>query len=134
MNRVGEYMYGVGDDTMESVAGRALAGAGWTVAVAESCTGGLVAKRLTDVPGSSAYFVGGVVAYSNDAKMQLLDVSEATLREHGAVSARSRGGNGPRSGSTLRREHGVVGDGHCRSGRRHRREARGSRVRRLCGE
>ena len=84
--RVGEYMYGTGDDTMEVVAGRALAGAGWTVALAESCTGGLVAKRLTDVPGSSAYFLGGVVAYSNEAKAALLGVSEETLRRHGAVS------------------------------------------------
>lgn len=88
VRRVGEYMYGTGDDTLESVAGRALAEAGWTVAVAESCTGGLVAKRLTDVPGSSAYFSGGVVAYSNDAKVRLLDVSEQTLEAHGAVSAR----------------------------------------------
>lgn len=87
IRRVGEYMYGVGDDTMEIVAGRALREAGWTVALAESCTGGLVAKRLTDVPGSSTYFLGGVVAYSNDAKMQLLGVSEDALREHGAVSA-----------------------------------------------
>lgn len=87
VQRVGEYMYGVGEDTMESVAGQALANAGRTVALAESCTGGLVAKRLTDVPGSSAYFLGGVVAYSNDAKTQLLGVSEAALREHGAVSA-----------------------------------------------
>lgn len=85
--RVGEYMYGTGDDTMEVVAGRALARAGWTVALAESCTGGLVAKRLTDVPGSSAYFLGGVVAYSNEAKAALLGVSEETLRRHGAVSA-----------------------------------------------
>src|SRR5690606_30763553 len=76
-----------GDDTMEVVAGRALARAGWTVALAESCTGGLVAKRLTDVPGSSAYFLGGVVAYSNEAKAALLGVSEETLRRHGAVSA-----------------------------------------------
>lgn len=87
VRRVGEYMYGAGDDTMESVTGRALMKAGWTVALAESCTGGLIAKRLTDVPGSSAYFAGGVVAYSNDAKVRLLGVSETTLAHHGAVSA-----------------------------------------------
>ena len=60
---------------------------GLTLATAESCTGGLVSARLTDVPGSSAVFVGGVVAYSNDVKAAQLGVPEAVLREHGAVSA-----------------------------------------------
>lgn len=61
--------------------------AGLTVALAESCTGGLVAALLTDLPGSSAYFVGGVVAYSNSAKEKLLGVPGKLLAEHGAVSA-----------------------------------------------
>ncbi len=60
---------------------------GWTVAMAESCTAGLVSKRLTDHPGASEVFLGGVVAYSNTAKEALLGVPEALLREHGAVSA-----------------------------------------------
>jgi nicotinamide-nucleotide amidase len=60
---------------------------GLTLATAESCTGGLVSARLTDVPGSSAVFVGGIVAYSNDVKAAQLGVPEAVLREHGAVSA-----------------------------------------------
>ncbi len=60
---------------------------GLTLATAESCTGGLVSARLTDVPGSSAVFVGGIVAYSNDVKAAQLGVSEEVLREHGAVSA-----------------------------------------------
>ena len=62
-------------------------GRGLTVALAESCTGGLVAATITDVAGSSGYFLGGVVSYSNDAKASLLDVPHATLDAHGAVSA-----------------------------------------------
>ncbi|MDA8021119.1 MAG: competence/damage-inducible protein A [Thermoanaerobaculia bacterium] len=72
--------------TLEQVAGRKLAEAGRTVVTAESCTGGLVAQRLTRVPGSSAYFEGGVVTYSNRLKRELLDVPQAMLEEHGAVS------------------------------------------------
>ena len=60
---------------------------GWTVATAESCTGGLVASAITDVSGSSAYFRGGIVVYSNDAKVGLLGVPPETLETHGAVSA-----------------------------------------------
>lgn len=62
-------------------------GRGLTVALAESCTGGLVAATLTEVPGSSGYFRGGVVAYANDAKEALLDVPRPVLEAHGAVSA-----------------------------------------------
>jgi len=65
---------------------RHLAAAGLTVAAAESLTGGRVAAALTRRPGSSAYFLGSVVAYANEAKVKLLDVPEAVLREHGAVS------------------------------------------------
>jgi PncC family amidohydrolase len=58
----------------------------WTLAVAESCTGGGLGARITDVPGSSRYFVGGVIAYQNRVKKQELDVSEELLNDHGAVS------------------------------------------------
>jgi nicotinamide-nucleotide amidase len=62
-------------------------GRGLTVALAESCTGGLVASTITEVAGSSGYFLGGVVAYSNEAKTALLEVSQPALDAHGAVSA-----------------------------------------------
>ncbi len=58
----------------------------WTLAVAESCTGGLLGHRITNVPGSSTYFQGGVISYSNEAKERILGVPHKTLMEHGAVS------------------------------------------------
>jgi nicotinamide-nucleotide amidase len=85
--RLGELIYGTGQDTLEDVVGRLLASRRETVAVAESCTGGLLAQRITTVPGSSAYFVEGVVAYSNEAKTTLLDVPAELLEAHGAASA-----------------------------------------------
>jgi len=85
-DRLGALVYGEGGDTMESVVGRLLTERGLSVATAESCTGGLIAERITDVPGSSAYFLGGIVAYSNAAKASLLGVPEAMLESEGAVS------------------------------------------------
>ena len=85
-DRLGPVLYGEGDDGLEVVAGRLLSERRLTLAAAESCTGGLVAELLTQVPGSSGYFRGGVVAYANEAKRDLLGVPEALLAEHGAVS------------------------------------------------
>jgi nicotinamide-nucleotide amidase len=84
--RLGAIVYGDDGDSMESVVGRLLAESGSTVVTAESCTGGLIAERITDVPGSSVYFRGGVVAYSNEAKMSLLGVPMDLIEAHGAVS------------------------------------------------
>ncbi len=72
--------------SLEERLGRSLKSRGWTLAVAESCTGGLVADRITNVPGSSEYFLGGIVAYSNAAKEHFLGVQASTLEGHGAVS------------------------------------------------
>ncbi len=71
---------------LSAAVGRLLLARGLTIALAESCTGGLLASALTDVAGSSAYVLGGVVSYSNEAKMRLLGVQEGTLLAHGAVS------------------------------------------------
>jgi nicotinamide-nucleotide amidase len=83
---LGTKIYGTGDADLAAVVGGLLRDRGLTVATAESCTGGLVAKRLTDIPGSSDYFLGGVVPYTNRLKTALLDVEAALLDEHGAVS------------------------------------------------
>jgi nicotinamide-nucleotide amidase len=74
------------EDTLESVVGELLRRAGRTLTVAESCTGGLLAERLTRVPGSSDYFLGGAVVYTNALKTRLVGVPEALLEAHGAVS------------------------------------------------
>lgn len=79
------------DKRLEVRVGGALAARGLTVCTAESCTGGLIASRLTDVPGSSRYLQGGIVAYSNALKQQLLNVDERTLIDHGAVSEQTAG-------------------------------------------
>ena len=84
--RSGRYFFGTGTETLEAVVGNMLKAHGQTVAVAESCTGGFVLNRLTNVPGSSAYVVGGVVAYGNAVKAEQLGVSEAALDAEGAVS------------------------------------------------
>jgi nicotinamide-nucleotide amidase len=81
-----EFVYGFGDDEIEQVVGRLLKEKGLTVAVAESCTGGYLAHQFTKVAGSSAYFLGGVLAYSNDVKINSLGVTESTLAQFGAVS------------------------------------------------
>ncbi len=86
-SRLGEWIYGEGDDTMESVVGRLLTEKQRTVALAESCTGGLIGHRLTQVPGSSAYLDRGVICYSNKSKTDLLGVPPQLIEKHGAVSA-----------------------------------------------
>ena len=74
------------DDPLEVRLAQAFRARGWTLALAESCTGGLIGHRLTNIPGSSDYFLGGIVAYAYEAKERLLAVRHQTLYEHGAVS------------------------------------------------
>lgn len=84
---LGRAIYGRGQETLEGVVGHLLNWQGKTLAVAESCSGGLLAHRVTREPGSSAYFLGGVVAYSNELKEKLLGVPHDLLAQRGAVSA-----------------------------------------------
>jgi nicotinamide-nucleotide amidase len=83
---LGNSVFSFRGETMEEVVGRRLAMTEFTLAVAESCTGGLIAQRLTSVPGSSKYFVEGVVTYSNESKVRLLGVDKKVIKEFGAVS------------------------------------------------
>jgi nicotinamide-nucleotide amidase len=86
-DRLGEWIFAEGLESMEEVIGRLLVKEKRTVALAESCTGGLVGHRLTQVPGSSAYMDRGIICYSNNAKIELLGVPPDLIERHGAVSA-----------------------------------------------
>jgi nicotinamide-nucleotide amidase len=83
---LGPHVISTDGRSIEAVVGALLLARGWRIAVAESCTGGLVTSRLTDIPGSSAWLERAVVAYSNEAKMSLLGVAAADIAAHGAVS------------------------------------------------
>jgi nicotinamide-nucleotide amidase len=85
--KLGHAVFALNGERMEEVVGKMLTERKQTLSVAESCTGGLIGTRLTEVPGSSAYFVEGVVSYSNDAKIRTLNVPVETIEKYGAVSA-----------------------------------------------
>lgn len=85
--KLGDVIFAFRGETMEEVVGLKLTIGGYTLAVAESCTGGLIAERLTEVSGSSAYLIEGVVAYSNEAKIRTLKVPRRLINKYGAVSA-----------------------------------------------
>jgi len=85
-DKVGQYIVSEDDKSLSQIVGEKLKDKNQTVAVAESCTGGLLGKEFTDIPGSSAYFLGGIISYSNEAKMKFLNVNKKTLDEFGAVS------------------------------------------------
>jgi len=83
---MGPCVFATGEQRMEEVLGEMLRERHLTISVAESCTGGLIGHLLTNVPGSSDYFLGGMIVYSNESKTGLLEVSSETLEMHGAVS------------------------------------------------
>jgi nicotinamide-nucleotide amidase len=108
---LGESIYSVDGRQLEAVVGDLLRAGGLTIAVAESCTGGLLASRLTDVPGSSDYVDRGIVCYSNRAKIELLGLPESLIDAHGAVSepVASAMAEGVRARSGVRVGIGVTG-------------------------
>lgn len=83
---IGEYIYAYDSEEVEHTIGKLLLAKGYTLSTAESCTGGLIANKITDIAGCSAYFLGGIVAYSNQVKASQLGVKQDTLESHGAVS------------------------------------------------
>jgi competence/damage-inducible protein CinA-like protein len=85
-SKVGRFIFGKGEETLEEVVGRILKDRELKLAVAESCTGGLISSMITNISGSSTYFERGVVCYSNASKVEILKVDEDTIAEHGAVS------------------------------------------------
>jgi len=84
--KIAAYLYGEGGEDLEAVIVRLLSERKQTLALAESCTGGCIAHRITNVPGASAVLLAGLVTYSNEAKQKLLGVRADTLAAHGAVS------------------------------------------------
>ena len=94
--RLGEFIYGYDKTNLETVCGELLHLRGWRLATAESCTGGLIAHRITNVSGSSGYFLGGVNSYSNQLKMELVGVPGELIGNHGAVSPEVNQGNLPK--------------------------------------
>jgi nicotinamide-nucleotide amidase len=84
--KIGNYIFGLDDDLLESKIGEILLKNKMTLSVAESCTGGLLASKITDISGSSNYFLGGVCTYSNESKIGILEVKKETLENFGAVS------------------------------------------------
>ena len=87
IKKIDDYIFGFDDDTLEQVISKDLISNGKKIAIAESCTGGYISKKITDIPNSSNYFIGSVVAYSNSVKEEILKVNAKTLVEKGAVSS-----------------------------------------------
>ena len=83
---INKYIYGYDNDELENIIGDFLIKENKSISIAESCTGGNISNVITSVPGSSQYFLGGIIAYSNDIKINYLDVDKGILNKYGAVS------------------------------------------------
>ena len=118
---LGDDVYGVDVDSLEQVVGDGLRAKGLKLAVAESCTGGLLSKRITDIPGCSDYYLGGVCSYANEVKMNVLGVRKETLDTVGAVSAETAEQMAAGVAKALGADIGVGITGI--AGRRHRGQA-----------
>lgn len=105
--RVGQYLYGTGDVTLAEVVVKRLTALRKTVALAESCTGGLVANMITSVPGSSEAFLGGYVCYSGKAKREWLGIPAAVLEEHGTVSEQTARWLAEKSRARISSDYGI---------------------------
>ena len=107
IDKIDDFFYGSDDETLERVIGILLSMRRRTLSVAESCTAGLFMKRITDVPGSSHYFLGGVVSYSDDVKKKILKVSSKILKQKGAVSSEVAKEMAEGVRNLLKADHGV---------------------------
>ena len=107
VKRIDKYVYGFDSDKLEEVVADLLIKNNATIATAESCTAGLLSVRLTDVPGSSEYFNGGIVCYSNELKHDLVNVKQNTLDQYGAVSEETAGELAVNIAKNLKSEIGV---------------------------
>ena len=126
--RLGDFMVAKDNATLEETVGELLRARGWHLAVAESCTGGLISQRITSVSGSSDYFDRGMVVYSNQAKHELLGVSWDTLNQHGAVSHETA----EAMAVGARKTAGRYCSGHHRHCRSHGRNGRKTRGHGVC--
>lgn len=124
-DKMGDLVYGIDCASLEERVLQLLQEKNTSLAVAESCTGGLLAQRITDIPGASAHFLGGVVTYTEDAKVRLLDMDEDLIAENGVVSMPVAAKMAKRVRKALGSD---IGHRHHRLGRA-RRGRRGARVR-----
>ena len=131
-DRLKDHLYTTTGETLESVIGNRLLLKRYTIATAESCTGGLIAERITSVPGASDYFVGSIVSYTDQAKAELLGVPREMIERPWRGERRSRRSDGSRGERADRRDHRPQRDGACGTRRRDRGRARGDGLYRAC--